>query len=375
MKTIDLTGQLLGDFLVLKRDPQDYQKWIVKCGNGHVSSRYGKNLRARKALPCSECTKDKIPTWMYTQILHRMEDRFGHTDSDFTLDFLLKLYFDQNKECALSGMPISFDRKRITASLDRIDSSVGYVVGNVQWVHKEVNFMKQDMPAPRFGHLCELVSCYKPGRLSYSENHQIARTLRLKCSSNHTDYKNMIGKKFGELTVIGKHLPEDALYPSHYSWVVQCSCGNTRVMPACYLTCKGRTKCKACASKARRLNGNGIPSHFYSTIRAGARKRDLKFDETGLSKKWLFSLYLKQNKKCALTGLDITFAETNIDHDKGKSTASLDRIDSSMGYVQENVQWVHKDINMMKQGFLEDYFKSICQAVASHTSLAGSTVR
>jgi hypothetical protein len=98
-------------------------------------------------------------------------------------------------------------------------------------------------------------------------------------------------------------------------------------------------------------------------MRTGAKKRRLKFDGIGLSKQWLFSLYLKQNKKCALTGLSIAFAETNIGHDKGESSASLDRIDSSMGYVQENVQWVHKDVNMMKQGFSEDYFKSICKAI------------
>jgi len=31
------------------------------------------------------------------------------------------------------------------ASLDRIDSTGGYTEGNVQWVHRTVNFMKQSL--------------------------------------------------------------------------------------------------------------------------------------------------------------------------------------------------------------------------------------
>ena len=49
--------------------------------------------------------------------------------------------------CALSGVTLTLDKD---ASLDRIDSSKGYVVGNVQWVHKVVNQMKNDMPEQEF---------------------------------------------------------------------------------------------------------------------------------------------------------------------------------------------------------------------------------
>lgn len=51
--------------------------------------------------------------------------------------------------CPLSGLPIIYPRytddEEATASLDRIDSSKGYIKGNVQWVHKDVNMMKNDM--------------------------------------------------------------------------------------------------------------------------------------------------------------------------------------------------------------------------------------
>jgi hypothetical protein len=53
---------------------------------------------------------------------------------------IYNLYIRQKKLCALSGVPISFADK--TASLDRIDSTKGYTLRNVQWVHRVVNEMK-----------------------------------------------------------------------------------------------------------------------------------------------------------------------------------------------------------------------------------------
>jgi len=39
------------------------------------------------------------------------------------------------------------------------------------------------------------------------------------------------------------------------------------------------------------------------------------------------------------------------------TTASLDRINSSKGYTLDNVQWVHKTVNIMKQGLSDEDFK------------------
>lgn len=47
-----------------------------------------------------------------------------------------------------------------SASLDRIDSSKGYSINNVQWVHKDVNFAKQSMTMKDFVQLCDEVSNY-----------------------------------------------------------------------------------------------------------------------------------------------------------------------------------------------------------------------
>ena len=45
-----------------------------------------------------------------------------------------------------------------TASLDRIDNTKGYIIDNVQWVHKQVNFMKGTMKQTEFIEFCKLIS-------------------------------------------------------------------------------------------------------------------------------------------------------------------------------------------------------------------------
>ena len=77
---------------------------------------------------------------------------------------------------------------------------------------------------------------------------------------------------------------------------------------------------------------------------------------------YAWDLYLNQNKECALSGLPIKFSFTR---NKNDETASLDRIDSKLGYVEGNVQWVHKHVNMMKNVYSQKYFISICKLISN----------
>ena len=67
----------------------------------------------------------------------------------------------------------------------------------------------------------------------------------------------------------------------------------------------------------------------------------------------------KQDKVCKLSGLPIGWADIGRNH-----TASIDRIDSNKGYVLSNIQLVHKDVNVMKSKYDQNYFISTCQLVA-----------
>ena len=59
----------------------------------------------------------------------------------------------------------------------------------------------------------------------------------------------------------------------------------------------------------------------------------------------------------------------NLDRKGKNQTASLDRIDSSKGYTKNNVQWLHKDINIMKRDFPEEKFLFLCKQIVKNHKL------
>jgi hypothetical protein len=78
---------------------------------------------------------------------------------DITIQKTWELFKQQGGCCALSGLPL--DIRDGSASLDRIDNTRGYGSGNIQWIHKTLNHMKNDFPQPRFLELCRLVAKHK----------------------------------------------------------------------------------------------------------------------------------------------------------------------------------------------------------------------
>lgn len=78
--------------------------------------------------------------------------------------YLKGLWELQDGLCAVSGMPMVISASHntpefaLSISLDRIDSSVGYVEGNVQLVCTGVNIMKNTMSMAQFVEFCNRVS-------------------------------------------------------------------------------------------------------------------------------------------------------------------------------------------------------------------------
>jgi hypothetical protein len=103
-----------------------------------------------------------------------------------------------------------------------------------------------------------------------------------------------------------------------------------------------------------------VGSCFFAELKRGAHRRNLEFN---ITLDYISKLFEKQKRKCGLSGLDLTFGPVR----KGRlRTASLDRIDSSKGYIVGNVQWVHKTLNRMKVDIEQDVFIKICCAVADN---------
>lgn len=100
-----------------------------------------------------------------------------------------------------------------------------------------------------------------------------------------------------------------------------------------------------------------IGSTFFADIKNSAKKRNIAFN---ITIEYVSKLYDQQKGKCALSGMDIEFGPTRT----SATTASLDRIDSSLPYQEGNVQWVHKLVNRMKIDISQETYIKICNLVA-----------
>jgi uncharacterized Zn finger protein len=102
----------------------------------------------------------------------------------------------------------------------------------------------------------------------------------------------------------------------------------------------------------------GIRMSWWQKAEKNSIYRGIEFD---ITPELIWKIYLDQNKKCALTGIEIGWKEVGQDH-----TASIDRIDSSVGYVDGNVWLLHKDVNMMKQSFQLEDFIEYCKLISKN---------
>jgi hypothetical protein len=82
---------------------------------------------------------------------------------DLTIEYAWSVFEEQKGKCALSGIDLFFgknseDRAGTTASIDRIDVNQGYVTGNIQWVHKKVNIMRNVYSIEEYIDICRKVA-------------------------------------------------------------------------------------------------------------------------------------------------------------------------------------------------------------------------
>lgn len=174
----------------------------------------------------------------------------------------------------------------------------------------------------------------------------------------------IIGSKFGQWTVISSEIKsgtelrdsEDrALY-----WRVQCKCGEISWRLVAHLKNGKTNSCKACCKRGD--ISNFIHSKFENTVRGLPTRKKVRQMEFNITEKYIEELY-QNNHICTYTGIDLSY---NSNLNVKDNFLSLDRIDSDKGYIEGNVQFVHKDINMMKGSLPHDKFIELCILVANN---------
>lgn len=176
--------------------------------------------------------------------------------------------------------------------------------------------------------------------------------------------KDLTDKKFGKLIARNVH---SRTRNGHIRWRCDCDCGGEHFVLSTHLLSGKITHCgcvtyRGPSNKLWRGCGE-ISGNIWDSIKRGADgskgRGEIKFS---ITIEYAWELFLRQERLCALSGLLLHFPETTTK--TNSRTASLDRIDSSKGYIEGNVQWVHKDINKMKNCLEESYFVELCEMVA-----------
>lgn len=171
------------------------------------------------------------------------------------------------------------------------------------------------------------------------------------------------GATFGKWTVLSNKIIRN----KQLKLSVQCECGVQQDVIISRLLNGSSKGCKTCTragSAHYKWQGVGkLSASVLYGIEQNAKRKNRKVD---LSLEYLWKLFLQQNEKCALSGIQLDAWISNNKKQGRRMSASLDRIDSNGDYVEGNVQWVHKDINKLKTDFSQNRFLELCKLVASH---------
>ncbi len=174
-----LEGKTYGRLEVQKfagTDAWGKSEWECKCVCGKIVTVGISSLNQGHQRSCGCLRKDmnnhrfwqgygEISKDTWSSIQRGAKSR--NLEFSITIEYAWELFEKQNKLCSLTGKLLSLhkhkrDKIRPTASLDRIDNTKGYIIGNVQWVHKHVNICKHTYTNEEFIELCNQVAKLHP---------------------------------------------------------------------------------------------------------------------------------------------------------------------------------------------------------------------
>jgi hypothetical protein len=183
-------------------------------------------------------------------------------------------------------------------------------------------------------------------------------------------FKDLIGMKFGRLTVVSFHHEEyKQCKRQKYTvrhWLCRCECGNEKVFSGPRLTKEKRTFSCGCLLREykktyesrSRLFKEGTPFRVVlKEYKRGARERGFSWNLSDEQFKEITSLpchytgALPSTKKIGKSGEQFVYN-------------GIDRVDSSLGYASENCVPCCTEINLMKRNLPLARFIELCKKVA-----------
>lgn len=174
---------------------------------------------------------------------------------------------------------------------------------------------------------------------------------------------DLTNKRYGKLTVVSL---KGGSRDGSRLWDCICDCGNKAVLTTRHLN-RTHNVVRSCGCLLKRNKSDhqswkgyqDISGHWWAShvLKSAGKRATMIID---ITMEYAWNLFIEQNRCCALSGISIIIS------DDYTNTASIDRIDSSQGYIKGNIQWVHKDVNFMKRNYSMEYFINMCELIVNH---------
>lgn len=173
------------------------------------------------------------------------------------------------------------------------------------------------------------------------------------------NFEDLSNQNFGNLKVIER----DGFTKTRGAlWKCKCVCGEIDHFSTNALKLGNNVRCRYGKHEEidyKKTHIGEIHLQHINAIKQNAIKRELVYT---VSNEYLWNLFLEQKRKCKITGLELNFTQKmNGAVFRYETTASLDRIDSDLGYIEGNVRWVHKDVNKMLNNYGDEKYLNYCR--------------
>ena len=227
-----------------------------------------------------------------------------------------------------------------------------------KWTQKEVDILKNNYGKIRAKEIAKILNCTPSRVISKAKQLGLKSNIKSNFDTINKIKESTKNNKYVEYKTYFNKKIKLIKYIKNNKYEFQCYCGKLFITKLDKVR-TGHTKSCGCTSFGKRKGTIYISSTYWTSLKQGAEMRNINFN---ISIEEAENILIKQNFKCALSGVQLIIGYKNLK----ELTMSLDRIDSNKPYVIDNIQWIHKDINMSKQSFSNKKFIEMCINVAKH---------
>ena len=130
---------------------------------------------------------------------------------------------------------------------------------------------------------------------------------------------------------------------------------------------KKSRQCNKCKIARRKATISSSPFNYmhnlHTQLRYARKKQGYKWK---IKPEDLYVIYAKQEGKCALTGVELTFNKGV--GEESDFNISIDRIDSKGDYVVSNIQLLGKIVNFLKHDMPQEKFIKLTKLIYNNSN-------